>query len=245
MWRINQNQASVNASGLSASLHLQHPDWGLVGVAGQDEPGANRRLFQILDPRSADGFELLDAYSRGADLVASYCLPSHRALVMQVYWRWLAYPEFGAAGIELIVSVQTELLDDEPCLTIGSELPGGELLQAAGPGPGEFVPVRLAERAGEEPVRCTGTGLFLASPAAGGGLLQAVHPADFSAAEFESDAAAGVVRCRFALFDERLEKGVLRRARACSLRLADTADAESAAWACYRRWLAAEAPLTA
>jgi hypothetical protein len=245
MWRINQNHASVNAAGLSASLNLRRPDRGLVDLVWQESPWPKCRLFQIRHPLARHGFELLDAYVRGADLVASYCLPSNRALAMQVYWRLLAYPEFQAAGIELIVSVQTELLDDDPCLTVHSELPQGELLQASGLATGEFAPVGLPEPTAGGACRCTGAGVFLDRLAAGGGVLQAVHPADFSTAVFESDAGADVVRCRFALFEERLEKGVLRRARACGLLLGQTPDTEAAAWGCYRDWLAAEAPLTA
>jgi len=245
MWRIDRNRASVDASGLSARVDLQQPDAGLVDVAWHGNPWCNSRLFQVRQPLSSSGYELLDAYVRGPDLVAVYRTPSNESLATQVYWRFIAYPDLDAAGVELIVSVQTELLDDDPCLTVGSELPCSGILQAIGPGTAGFARVSLPEGATDEPCRCTGTGLFLYGLNAGrGSYLEMVHPADFFAGEFERTPESSVLRSRFELFEERLEKGVLRRARSCGLLLGHTQEAEPTARECYRRWLASDAPLT-
>jgi len=102
------------------------------------------------------------------------------------------------------------------------------------------------DRAAGAPCRRTGTGLFLYRLDAGyGSYLEMVHPADFFKAYFERSCEGDVLRSRFELFEERLEKGVLRRARASGLLLRHGQDAESAARECYRRWLASAAPLTA
>ena len=46
------------------------------------------------------------------------------------------------------------------------------------------------------------------------------------------------------LFEERLEKGVIRRARARGLLCLDARDGEAVAGECYRRLLASESPLS-
>jgi hypothetical protein len=246
MWRINQNQASVNASGLSARVNLQQPHSGLVDVVWHGTSWPHSRLFQVRPPRSGSRYDLLDAYVRGRDLVACYRTPSHESLAIQVYWRFIAHPDLDAAGVELIVSVQTELLDDDPCLTVGSELSCCDVLQAGVPITAAFTRVSPVERASSEPCRGTGTGLFLYRlDAERGGYLEMVHPADFFRADFERGSEPDVLRSRFELFEERLEKGVLRRARASGLLLRRGQDAESVAWECYRRWLVSAAPLTA
>jgi hypothetical protein len=72
-----------------------------------------------------------------------------------------------------------------------------------------------------------------------------VHPADFFAAEFEQGPAPGILRSRFGFFAERLEKGVIRRARARGLLCLCAEHDEAVAQECYRRLLASESPLTA
>jgi hypothetical protein len=246
MWRIDQTQASLNAPGLSARVNLQQPDHGLANIGWHETPVSNARLLQVR--RTGIGPRLVDAYVRGADLVACYDYetPSSGSLAAQVYWRYIEYADLGAAGFELIVSVETELLDDDPCLAFGSELPCSELLQAANEGATDFRRVPVPDTAADEPCRCTGVGLFLHRLGAGPfRYLEMAHPADFFAAEFEQGPAPGILRSRFRLFEERLEKGVIRRARARGLLCQHAQNDEAVAQECYRRLLASESPLAA
>jgi len=72
-----------------------------------------------------------------------------------------------------------------------------------------------------------------------------VHPADFSGSELtEDDSAGGHVAIRHRLFVQRLEKGVLLRARVRGLLLAREADVELAA-ATYRSFAGLGPPLGA
>jgi hypothetical protein len=72
-----------------------------------------------------------------------------------------------------------------------------------------------------------------------GGYLEMVHPADFDHVEFEPGPNPGILRSRFKLFEEHLEKGVIRRARVRGLLGLDTRDGEAVVGECYRRLLAA------
>ena len=243
MWRIDQIQASLDAPELSARVNLQQPDDGLINIHWHETPVSNARLLQVRRARSGSGQRLVEAHVRGTDLVAFYKTPSSGSLAAQVYWRYIEYADLGAAGLELIVSVETELLDDEPCLALGSEMPCSELLQAANEDATGFERVPVPGTAADEPCRCTGVGLFLHRFGEGPfGFLEMVHPADFFAAEFEP--GPGMVRSRFGLFEERLERGVIRRARARGLLYRPTRDDKAVARECYRRFLASESPLT-
>ena len=72
MWRIDQTQASLSASGLSARVNLQQPDLGIADIVWQGTPIPGARLLQVRRPRSDVGQHLVDAYVRGTDLIAVY-----------------------------------------------------------------------------------------------------------------------------------------------------------------------------
>lgn len=246
MWRIDQTQASLSASGLSARVNLQQPDVGIADIDWQGIRILGARLMQVRRVRSDVGQHLVDAYVRGADLIAVYKTRSSGAVATQVYWRYVEHADLCVAGFELVVSVQTELLDDDPRIALISELPCIDLFQAANRNVTGLTRIRLPETEKDEYCRCTGVGLFLYRWAdQHGGYLEMVHPADFFAGEFGSGPNSGIVRSRFGLFEERLEKGVIRRARARGLLCLDTRDGEALAGECYRRLLASESPLTA
>ncbi len=243
MWRIDQTQASLSASGLSARVNLQQPDLGLADIVWQGIPIPSARLLQVRRPRTDVGQQLVDAYVRGTDLIAVYEARLNKAVATQLYWRCVEHADLRIVGVELIVSVQTELLDDDPGLALISELPCVKLFQAADRNVTDVTRVCLT--GADEPGRRAGVGLFLYSLGVGrGGYLEMVHPADFDTVEIEPGAHPGILRSRFGLFEERLEKGVIRRARACGLLGLDACDSEAVAGECYRRWLASESPLS-
>jgi hypothetical protein len=245
MWRIDQTQASLNASGLSARVNLQRPDLGIADLVWQGTPVVGARLLQVRRPRSDASQHLVDAYIRGTDLIAMYETRLCGAVATQLYWRYVEHADLCAAGFELIVSVQTELLDDDPGLALISELPCIELFQAAKGDAACLARVPLPENEADGSCRCTGVGLFLYRfGQLPGGYLEMVHPADFDDVEFEPGPNPGILRSRFKLFEEHLEKGVIRRARVRGLLGLDTRDGEAVVGECYRRLLAAESPLS-
>jgi len=245
MWQIDGLQASLNARVLSASVLLQQPQRGLGDVMWLRRSLAGARLLQVQSSNSGGDLRLVDSYVRGADLVASHEVASGRSLATQIYWRYVEHLDLGAAGFELMVSVRTKLLDADPQLTFGSVLSCTELIQAVAPDAAVFQPVPVPSPRCGQSVRRAGVGLFvhrLTDDAVS--YVEMVHPADFSAVEFAvGEGAAGCVQSRFRLFEERLEKGVLRRARARGL-LCRREDDEAVARECYRRLLASESPLT-
>jgi hypothetical protein len=115
-------------------------------------------------------------------------------------------------GVELIMSMRTDLLDSEPLTSVESFLQNGEALSTLRLQTGDFRPASPARlqradlAAGEVPA------FLFRHPSVS--YFQMVHPDDFFVVEL------GLWRKKHprlttTLFPERLEKGVIRRARVC------------------------------
>jgi hypothetical protein len=190
--------------------------------------------------------ESIDYFVRGGDLAITYADRPETAMRTQIYWRAASHQMPGAiAAIELLISVQTELLDSCPILEIHSQALAERALRWRGQEPGTFVEIGPDVRIvpGEETSQAAGYLLHLA----GGqfSYAQIVHPADGVLARYEARSEGPKERIQLAhkLFVRRLEKGVILRARALGL-LLDRANDQSAAAAHFAAFLAAELPLT-
>jgi hypothetical protein len=80
--------------------------------------------LQFVPPASSQSPpKLVDAYVRGHDLVATYEQLPGAEVQPQLYWRLLAEDSMKAVGVQLLISMQTSLLQSEPKCTIESTLP--------------------------------------------------------------------------------------------------------------------------
>jgi len=209
-------------------------------------PLADARLMQVQLSSAGANQHLQESYVRGVDLVTSHGAASGHSLDTQVYWRSIEHADLGAAGVELIVSVRTELSQADSCLFFGSELSCRELMQAVAPDARGFQSCRVPSAFAEQSVHREGVGLFIHRLNGNAvSYVEMVHPADFSSAQFAvGGETAQCVQSRFHLFEERLERGVIRRARARGLLCPREGD-EMVAREGYLRLLASEWPLTA
>jgi len=196
------------------------------------------------DESSDQSNEPLDSYVRGTDLVAVYASTAERDLVADIYWRAIQYDAVGAVGVEIIASVETSLLDSDPRMTVGSALPDCDILRLSDERESRFAPV--AATYGEPFGPESGAGVFLFRlPGTTRSYVEMIHPADFTTAEIQASASGTERICsKFRLFNEPLEKGVIRRARVCGVWLARQGD-ENFAVECYRHFVQSAAPLTA
>jgi hypothetical protein len=173
-------------------------------------------------------------------LVATYAPAGAGTVRPQIYWRLFRPEHIEGMGLDLIVSVQTDLLDSDPSMSTASILPVEGLLRLHGPGADQFEPLVIDDPAPLD------AGLLLFR-LAGGRLsyVEMVHPSDFCRAGVRTeDAARHTARLSFPLFPGRLEKGVIRRARlrGCFL---PREDDRSVAAALYGEFAASTPPLTA
>lgn len=248
MWQLNDRKAQLQVAGFSADLHLARPFDGLGQWCrdGQSLPlqgllGVNHREFAANEASPPS-----DAYVRGGDLIATYPETAERNFALQIYWRILADDravEHVRLGLELIVSVQTELLDSQPRLTVASGLSASEIWQMSGDDDGgRFARVQPPC----ELVANSNPALFVCRlPQRAESYSEMIFPSDFAGTELTQDSAAAVPTTwlRSWLFPDPLEKGVIRRGRLRSYFVDRDRDLESAA-ALHQRFRRSAIPLT-
>lgn len=225
-WQLSATTAQLLTPRLRGAIDLQAPAAGLRDLQLADQPLTGLTLLGVPLAGDRPTATVVDHYIRGRDLVASYAPTTAERLHPQIYWRVLDTHELpeGACGLELIVSMRTDLLDSHPRLTTTSQLPAGELLSA-----GDLPP-----------------GLFLARPSgASYSYVEMLHPSDYAASPDKGgkEVNAKGMQLHFSLFPERLEKGVIRQSRLQAIfvpRASDLADAQAA----QRRFAATPPPLT-
>jgi hypothetical protein len=146
----------------------------------------------------------------------------------------------------LIVSVRTELLESWPEVAVRSSIPSREILRLVGADSAQFAPV--PNIAAMPFVVNSDTGpscLLFRLPDAGVSYGEMVHPADFQRTHLKRLADhAATIEVRHRLFAERLEKGVILRARVRGVWVGAADDTRQVA-GCFSAFAAADPPLAA
>jgi hypothetical protein len=247
-WQLEDDLARLRFPYVQAELSLTAPDGGLRRISHVGSPIDGLRLLALSSPaaRKTSSARLVESFARGGDLIARYADWPEVAMQAQLAWR-TASPFFAnvLAAIELVVSVETSLLDSCPTMAIVSQVPAQAALN---------LPVRSSTFAnidwGEIPAGNATTGCYLFrldNPRLS--LVQAVHPVDAPTNRLEpspdsKDRETNNYLLRHELFAARLEKGVILRARVLAALIERDAD-EAAAKALYDAFLDQPLPLTA
>jgi hypothetical protein len=245
MWHLAEHRASFSIGPLSAQVDLAQPEMGLQSVQIGAAAWTDTSLLRVRLPavNAPADVKLAETYVRGCDLVATYEPLPPFTLQPQIYWRLRHDATRAAYGLELIVSVQTSQLYSEPQTPVGSQLAGArsittwtrdgrpQSLAAAA------VPLTLRDREGAQ-------GMVAFEPTVGGHIyVEMIQPGDFHAVSIEA-APGGKLNVAVQVFQEHLEKGVIRRARVCGWFLPQ-ADWQVHAWELYQAFAAEPPPLTA
>lgn len=156
--------------------------------------------------------ELQERYVRGCDFVAAYARSEEYRVAPQFYWRAAWHAAFSAAQIQMIVSVQTDLLDSQPEASVNSFAIESRMFEASVLSADAFLEVKNSKAlsAASDPAR--EHLVVFRNEALGLSYAQMVHPSDFVAAEMRSEEGRPPLVSSL-LFPESLEKGVIRRAR--------------------------------
>jgi len=257
-WEFRQPQATLATDACSAVLNVDEPSRGIRKVRLHEHPlpghllgvGAIGLATPTLDEVSVAASDVntlqrVDAYQRLGDIVASYEGGSPGEVRKQIYWRALPTRSPSAlAAFELVVSLQTQLLDLYPTVEVTTTLPAHSLWQLAELEEPKLQQLRLKKgdrlkiEAGARP-SC----FLVRLPGHAYSYAEMLPPADFHAAQMHF-ATSGQLQIRQHIAAGRLEKGVIRRARVRGVFLPRRRDA-SAAIAWYRDLLASPLPLTA
>lgn len=197
-----------------------------------------------LEPAEASAAE---HYIRAGDLVATYPNRPAAQLRTQVYWRTGTHPREGAiAAIELVVSVQTALLDSCPKIAIASHLHASEALRMTDSQSGAFTSI-VPPTAEADPDNIAGAPqcYLFRLPGRQYSYIEMIHPADVQSSSWDGwlHGAHYRLQLRHELFADRLEKGVILRARVLGV-IVDRRDDKAAALRHWQRFLTEELPLT-
>ncbi len=249
MWSLTGSIAQLRAPGLQAQLDLRRPRRGLhaiaVRIAGEWTPvTAISQLLQIaLAGREGGADSLVDSYVRTVDLVATYAPHAVNDVQSQVYWRGLECPAASAWGVELLLSVQTDLLNSDPSSVITTDVSAQEIWTTRDDDAWERCEVGPPAVPGQAVAAPHGAFLFrLAGVPVS--YLEMVHPSDLDRAAVSlANEGGSSLKSSMRLFPDAMEKGVIRRGRVRGLFL-PRADDLLAATALRREFVAAEPPLT-
>jgi len=234
MWQLDPQQrtASLTSDLLAARVSIGQPELGVCDITWRTQKFSAQLLGVVFcDFRERSP---LDCYARGTDIVITYNDPPQQKNVRpQVYWRFVNEDRIAAQGFELVLSIETDLLDSDPQVRVESVLPGSSVF------------ARTAS--GWESIRGSSMRLHASAYAPlivfqGDTWLYAemIYPSDFTESTIEHTANGW--RTTWDLFPEHLEKGVIRRARMRGVFL--VGDDLSKALTAFEHFQASPLPLT-
>ncbi len=243
MWQLHETLANLQTEQLIGTIDLRQPQLGLhaLRMTAADQPVglAAASLLRLSLPSGSPVEEIRECWVRGSDLVAVYAPTSSRASQPEIYWRCLSSPH--AIGLELIVSIHTGLLDDNPATSIVSELPASETWWLPSTEQPESAR-RFISKDGAHTLRGSeGRGSCIVRMSSQVSYIEMAHPSDFCSTELTW--RDGRVTLHTPLFPDRLEKGVIRRGRLRGWFVASAGDL-AAAGRLYQEFAESEPPLT-
>jgi hypothetical protein len=254
-WQLDGHVAHLTTDALRAEVDVSNPAGGLKILAAQNSVLDGAILFRVGLPhriRSNAAPERVprdsvDFLTRCNDLIATYSETAYTPFRAQAYWRYIPPPSHvdGQPAVELILSIQTNLLNSDPTLTVETDLSAARVSRFT-----DTLSARMIDLSNTATPAVfsheTGSGCFhfqLAhAPLA---YTEMVHPTDFHHSTLERVAGQGTsLRLSHRLFWQRLEKGVILRSRIRGLFTPVETDAATIARG-YQEFATSGPPLTA
>ncbi|MCE9555534.1 MAG: hypothetical protein K8T91_19475 [Planctomycetes bacterium] len=263
-WSLSSHQATLRTPQLTGSLDLSRPGLGLRQLKFGSASWSDSHLLAVQwgDDAANTARTLSDCYVRGGDLIATYAEEPQRPYAPQVYWRAIGIGGIEAgtnagekkrgayaprspvvAQLELLVSVQTPLLDAQPEMTANSRIPAVEVFHLRDSESGSFSPLEMGAAQTIDADSTTGC-LLLRLADGRQSYVEMVHPLDFVQGRLSVDATADGVLLSHTLIDCRMEKGVIirTRLRGCFV---DRADDMAATMRLFEEFAGSALPLSA
>ncbi len=243
MWHEFPDYAVFESPQFTCRLSPAYPDRGITGILLDGKRLGPLALMQVTvatDLRPGQGS---DHYIRQNDLVVTFPASPTTHIRPQIYWRALAEPsaEKGMApGIELILSVETDLVGVSPRSRVTSQVAAQSVLVVTQDGATRELgenPEQFGERGGARP------SFVLVRIDEHWSYVEMAFPGDAESLQVQRLASESSCRISWDLFSEPLEKGVIRRARLRGHFL-PSAGADETSRRLREAFLAAPLPLT-
>lgn len=245
VWKPAENGAELSCGPLHGRVEMDGRGVRLLVATWNGEPSDAFGAMVTAGPGPRpERIEVAESYVRGSDFVARYAKSADYPVAPQFYWRAGFHESLAAVQIEMWLSVQTDLLDSNPEVSLSSFALESRLFLANSLNADSFREWPDAGATSALDSSATKQVLFVfRNEWLGLSYAQLVHPSDFVAARvLAQDSRPWLVETT--LFPEHLEKGVIRRARIGGWFLPVENDLAAAAQLA-RQFVAAELPLTA
>ncbi len=210
-WTRSDHELELSVGGVAAHLDLLAPALGLTRWRHDGHPLSDLAILGVdLPPLKSAAGCLAEGYVRQGDAVAIYRPTLERPFTVEVYWRADLIETSAAAVpvVDLLVSIQTDLLDSHPTVDVVTRLPRPARTWTLSPS-GQFHAVQTGQCLGHDDA----VGWLLEWSHAPLGYLQLSHPDDAGRRQWTPAMTGGPAEIREQLFADFLEKGVIRRAR--------------------------------
>jgi hypothetical protein len=211
-WQLAGNEARLEGPLLRAKIQLDFLSHGLCDVTWSEKAAHGSAPLQL----RCGADRRIESYVRGDDLISTYESIGPQG-TPQVYWRLHRYDHRPTIGIEVVLSMRTDLLDGIPLSAVDTLISGATLHHAAALDVAAFVPLRSRKSARSIDNAESATHLFvLRDKSLGLSYAEMVHPTDFASVVVSNpESVVDSWHIKSMLFPERLEKGVIRRGRIC------------------------------
>ena len=197
-------------------------DFGADQPSGSSHSNTNAVLFQVgesADQANEDASHLVETYCRGGDLISRYGADATDSISREIYWRLVTEADELSdlvASVEMIYSLQTDLLDSAPQPSVPSVFSNASNRWfQAHEGADDDSDVQWNECSWEDACFAAGEGegrvACLIGFPNGNTLLQTVYPPDLRGVEINS--VEQRIEIHWQLRSDFLEKGVIRRLR--------------------------------
>ncbi|QDU28018.1 hypothetical protein ETAA8_31100 [Anatilimnocola aggregata] len=206
-WTVNGQTAVATLGDYRIEVNAAQPGQGVSWTNTANNAFQGHTLQFVAPASSKSTPQLVDLYVRGSDLIATYEQLPGAEVQPQLYWRLLTDDALQAVGVQVLISMQTSLLNSEPKCTVESQLPGArtaiwDFVSQAWNGslPDQTFDLRLVPTA-------SGRVTWFSVPKQVNSYIEVIYPDDYVAQHVTFGRSAS---CFFA---EHLEKGVIRRGR--------------------------------
>jgi hypothetical protein len=205
VWQLQSHQAQLNINGLAANVELGFPMLGLNNLEHQGVQVAGCLLgVSKLKTNKSTGYQFSDVFARGEDLVVNYPQTDTCPYSMEVYWR--ARSNKQAVIIDLLLSLETPLLESFPGVTTRSQITANEAWLVSNDGaPATEISDFQTHSVEQEPI-----GVVLRPQDTGWSYVEMPHPDDPGELKI-SASTEGQIAIERQLAGTFLEKGVIRR----------------------------------
>ncbi len=229
VWQLDDQSAALTQPGLRANFQLSNPQQGIVECQVADAR-LDAKLLQgaRLDPATA-GCQLLEAYVRQNDLIASYTLGQEQPFELKHYWRGLPSNSTSTlAALELISSMQTELLDALPRCVVGSRLAAVQSVLIWKSVEDDWQPLEIEPESSHMFAHHqVPAGVLWRFKAPQVSYLELIPPGDAQQLRL-ARTANGAVTSQWQIFARPLEKGVILRSRLYGVLVEQATDLDQA-----------------